>query len=289
MDALAAEFPGAASALAPLRRLAVSRAGVWRAFLSGIGAAFLVRAIAQVLLVVLYPIVFPVTAPRPVWLTTSLFWDAAGELAAGMVLVRAGGLAPLALYVLLEVLVVLAAFPGRLLACSGNPDLFAVCDLPAMLGARWPLWLALLAGALASGVLARRDDGDSPLLVAAGAFSFVATVATSLATLVAVGAHLQQLTFTGLYAVAEIMAGLAAGALLWRVTATRPLLLALCLVGPGLALSLPLVRTSLQHPPTSPQPIAYYLSVWAGVAIPAGAAIAVFAGRALRREWRTVL
>lgn len=289
MDAFRAEFPGTASALASFRRPSIARAGLWRAFLTGIGAGFVVRAIAQLLVSMLFPILFPATSPHPTWVTPSLFWDGAGEIAAGLVLVRAGGIAPLALYVGLELLVLVSSLPGRLLFCSraGLPNV--PCDFPSIVLARWPLWLALALGAIAFRLLSRRDGGEEPLLFAAGAFSIVITVVTTLTTAIYYlgGASLPTLTLTGVYAVGQIVAGLVAGVLLWRSALARPLLIALCLVGPAYAFAVPPLRASLAAASTNTQPADYYLSLWAGVLIPAGAAIAVFAGRELRKEWGT--
>lgn len=292
MDALREEFPGTVAALAPLGRVSVARTGLWRAFLIGIGASFIVRAIAQLVVVVLFPLVFPATSPRPSWLSPALLWDLAGELAAGMVLVRAGGVGPLGLYVGLELLVLLAALPGRMLFCSriGTSGVDVACDVPSMVLARWPLWLALALGALAFRALARRETGDDRLPLAAGAFSVVITAIITPTTAIYYlsGASLPSLTITGIYAVANIIAGLVAGAVLSRATFVRPLLIAVCLVGPAYALAVPALRVSLQALSKNPQPPDYYLSLWAGVLIPAGAAIAVFAGRELRREWRAL-
>ncbi len=292
MDALREEFPGTVAALAPLGRMSVARAGLWRAFVTGIGASFIVRAIAQLVVVVLFPLAFPATSPHPAWLAPALLWDGAGELAAGMVLVRAGGVGPLGLYVGLELLVLLAALPGRLLSCSyvGAIALGAACDFPSMVLARWPVWLALALGAVASRALARRQTGEDRLPLAAGAFSLVITAVTTPTNAIYYlgGASLPSLTITGIYAVGNIVAGLPAGALVLRATFVRPLLIALCLVGPAYALAVPALRASLQAVSRNPQPPDYYLSHWAGVLIPAGAAIAVFAGRQLRREWRAL-
>lgn len=291
MDAFRAEFPGATTALGPLGHLSIARAGLWRAFLTGIGAAFVVRAIAQLLVSMLFPIIFPATSPHPSWLTPSLLWDGAGEIAAGIVLVRAGGVSPLGLYVGLELLVLVSALPGRLLFCSrsGGSLPNVPCDFPSILLARWPLWLALALGAIAFRMLARRDEGEEQLLFAAGAFSIVITAVTTVTTaaFALAGASAPTMTITGVYAVAQIAAGLVAGTLLWRSTLARPLLMALCLIGPAYAFSVPSLRTSLSVASTNPQPADYYLSLWASILIPAGAAIAMFAGRELRREWGT--
>lgn len=291
MDALRAEFPGTASALAPLGRLTVARAGPWRALLTGIGAAFIVRAVAQLVVLALFPIVFPATASHPTWVRPSLFWDGAAELAAGIVLVRAGGVVSLALYAGLELLVLLAALPGQLRFCSRvGPDALSVpCDFASSVLGRWPLWLALALGAVAFRAIARRDGGEDTLLRGAGAFSLVITTVTTLVTAVyyTVGGSLPSLTITGVYALGQIVAGLVAGVVLWRSTLARPLLLALCLVGPAYAFALPTLRASLQALPGNVQPAEYYPSLWAGVFIPAAAAVALFAGRAFRREWGT--
>lgn len=292
MDALRAEFPGTFAAIASLRRIPVSRASVWDAFLAGVGAAFVVRAIALLIASVVYPVVFPATVAHPIWLTPAFLAGAAAEFAAGMVLVRTGGIVPIAMYVGLELIVVLAGLPGRLAFCARiDPSLTSVpCDLVGMVADRWPMWLALGLGALAFRALALRDGGENTLLRAAGAFSLVVTVVANLANVAfsLAGPSPSPLALDGAFAVGQIVAGLVAGVLLWRSSLAGPVLLALCLVGPGFGTALPTLWTSLRGPiPNNLTPNEYHMLVWASVLIPLGGVIALFAGRALRREWGT--
>ena len=292
MDALRAEFPGTFAALERVQRISIPRAGVWQAFVAGIGAAFVVRAIAQLAVTFLYPIAFPATVAHPTWVTPGLFSNGAGELAAGLVLVAAGGLRPLALYVTLELLVLVTALPSRLLFCSRAGSAFTgvPCDLPGMIADRWPLWLALALGAVAARVVASPGEGESHLFRAAGAFSLVVTIVTNVtsAAYTLTGATPSALTLDGIFAVGQILAGVAAGVLLWQPKLARAVLLAVCLVGPSFAVNLPPLRADLQGAvPNNLQPSEYYLVLWAGLFIPVAAVIALFAGRAFRREWGT--
>lgn len=292
MDALKAEFPGATAAVVAIRRPSIASGGMWQAFLTGVGAALVVRAIAELAVVSFYGIVFPATAPHPAWLTPASIWDTAAEVAAGMVLMRAGGLAPLALYVGLELVVVLASLPGRLLFCSrAGADITNVaCDYPTMIASRWPLWLALATGVALSRVLVRREGGRDELLFAAGALSLVLTLANNVSALwlyTGTVTDARTLAVTGMASVGSIAGGLLAGALLWRSTAGRVLLLALCVLGPGLAFDVPLLRANLAAPPSNPQPATYWLSLWSGIFVPFAGAIAVFAGWSLRRDLGT--
>ena len=292
MDALRAEFPGTFAALASLRRIPVSRASRWDAFIVGVGASFVVRAIALLVVASLYPLVLPPTVARPVWLTQPFIAGVVAEFAAGAVLVRAGGLVPLLLYVGLELFVVLAGVPGRLAFCARvDPALVQVsCDVPGMVADRWPMWLALALGALAFRGLALRDGGENTFLRAAGAFSLVVTAFTNVANLAfsISGSSPAPLAVDGTFAVAQIAAGLVAGVLLWRSPLAGPVLLALCIVGPGFGVELPRFWTDLQGPgPSNLQPNDYRMLVWANVLIPLGGVVAVLAGREFRREWGT--
>lgn len=292
MDALRAEFPGTFAALASLRRVPVSPASVWDAFLAGVGTAFVVRAIALLVAAVLYPVVFPQTVSHPLWLTPPFLAGVVAEFAAGLVLARTGGIRPLLLYVGLELLVVLAGLPGRLAFCQRSGSAFPSlsCDLSGMVIDRWPMWLALVLGALAYRALALREGGENTLLRAAGAFSLVLTVITTIATVgfSAVGSSPAPLAVDGTFAVGQIVAGLVGGVLLWRSPLAAAVLLSLCLVGPGLGAALPSLWTNLHGPvPTSLRPSEYAMLLWANVLIPLGGVVALFAGRAFRREWGT--
>lgn len=292
MDALRAEFPGTFAMLASLRRVPVSGGSVREAFLAGVGASFVVRAIALLVLAVVYPVVFPATAAHPAWLTPALLAGAAAEFVAGLVLVRAGGVVPLILYVALELIVVVTGLPARHAFCARiDPAVTSVpCDLPGMVADRWPMWLALALGAIAFRALALRDGGENTLLRAAGAFSLVVTFVANSANLAfsLAGSSPAPLAVDGMFALGQILAGLVAGVLLWRSSLARPVLLALCLVGPGFGTALPMLGANLRGPvPSSFQPNEYHMLVWASVLIPVGGVIALFAGRAFRREWGT--
>ncbi|HEY6959685.1 MAG TPA: hypothetical protein VI814_12750 [Candidatus Limnocylindria bacterium] len=292
MDALRAEFPGAFDALGSVPRIRVAPATMWDAFLAGVGAAFIVRAIALLAVAVLYPIAFPPTIPHPLWLTPALIAGVLAEFAAGVVLVRTGGITPLLFYVGLELFVVLAGVPGRLALCARvDPGLRNfTCDVPGMVADRWPMWLALALGAVAFRALALRDGGENTLLRAAGAFSLVITLVANVANVAfsAAGSSPAPLAVDGMFAVGQIVAGLVAGVLLWRAPLAAPVLLAICLVGPGFGSALPTFWTNLHgQVPNNLRPNEYAMLVWASLLIPLGGVVALFAGRAFRREWGT--
>lgn len=279
MDALGAEFPGVRGALGLARRPAVARELPLAALVSGVGAAFVVRAIAQLAVVPTYGLLFPLTEPHPSWLTPRLLMDAPAEGAAGMVLARAGGRAAVLAYVLLELLVLAAALPARLFFCGRSPQPSdpGACSYAASVVDRWPLWLALAAGVLAHRLLATRGEGSNQLLRAAGAFSLVITVAANgwsiwLVTHFPAGGSTGSVT----YAAGQVVAGAVAGTLLWRSSLARPLLLAILLAGPTFTFGIQSLR---QNPLPAHMPLELLLTSLASVIVPAAAVLALFAGR----------
>lgn len=266
-----------------VRRPGVARESTAWALVSGVGAALVARTIAQLGVIPAYALLFPPTQEHPAWLTPAVVWNPVGEIAAGMVLARAGGPTAVLAYVVLELLVLAASLPGRLFSCSRSPlglDARA-CDYLSLVTDRWPLWLALALGVLAHRLLAARGEGTNALLRAAGVFSLVVTGVTNLGSIwfysqfPSMGTTATMLVF----AAGQIIGGLAAGALLWRAALARPLLLAILIAAPALALSAPNLRSNA--PPLN-LPLEHLFMIWSALLTAIAAVVALFLGRYLR-------
>jgi hypothetical protein len=291
IDGLRGEFPGATRWVGHLEKPAISRESVGWALLSALGAAFIVEAIVGVALMPIYPAVFPPTEPHPEWLTPSLIANVAGGFVAAAVALRAGGVAALAAYLAYELLILLAALPGRTIFCerSGGlaPDLSpaAVCWSPQfLLTERWPMWLAIALGVVAARLLRVRAGEGNWLLRGAGAFAIVASALGSmlglLVTVTGTGGNPNTLVLSVLFLVIQIAAGIAAGLLLARLPLAGAVLVALLIVGPTFAFALPLaLRNGFPN-----EPVEFTFARWLGVLIPVLGAAALLASRAYVRS-----
>ena len=266
------EFP----ALSHLRRPAVATEPIVWAFVSGLGANPVVGGTLRIVFLWLAPILFPATQQRPDWLSPNAIVVFVGAVAAGAVLMRAGGPVALLIYVGYEIVRVFAALPARQALCANAVNLPASvsgCDLFALLTERWVTFVALLLGAVLGLVWLRVRDGENGFLRAAGAFSLVLVVVTTLVGLIFVGRSDQtaQNAQLALFAVANILGGAAAGVLLARERFAAALLLVLLVVAPGVSLALPLAVQSANTLP--------FAFRWSGVYVPAFAAIALVTAR----------
>lgn len=254
---------------------------LWWAFLSGLGANPIFGGMLRVVFLWLAPILFPPTQQRPEWLTPNNIIVAVGALAAGAVLMRAGGVVAFALYIGYEILRVFAALPGRQLFCANVRDLSRVsgCDVFALLTERWVTFVALLIGAAIGLVWLRTRDGENGLLRAAGAFSFVLVVVSTLAGLVFLGRTDQtsQNATLALFSVANLLAGAAAGVLLARHRLAAAVLLAVLIAAPGVSVALPLAEQA------GNSNIAFAFR-WSGVYVPALAVLALIVTRGYVRR-----
>ncbi len=238
------------------------------AFLSAAGAGFIVGGIVGLCLFVAAPVVFSPTEPRPSWLTYSVITQTAASIAVGAVAMRSGGPAALALYVLYQVVLIVAGFPARQRSCSFvNPARPQTCDIAGLIVDRWPMWLALAIGAAGSPWLLRaRDLRANQLLRGAGVFVVGLTLATTLYGVLTIATlSFRQFSFdfifTTVYVLGALIAGVLAGFVLRRAPAAASVLVA-ALILSSLASSLPLViRNSI---PNMPLQMAYLQ--WSGVA-----------------------
>ena len=266
--------------MATVRRPTVAVEPLWWAFLSGLGATPIFGGITRLLFLWLGPILLPPTLEHPEWISVNNLVVAVGAVAAGAVLIRAGGAVAFALYVGYELLRALAALPGRLALCASTSQLprqVTGCDYLSLVSERWVTWVALLIGAALGIVWLRGRGGENGLLRAAGAFSLVLVAANTLLGLAFLGrgAEIQNAQIA-LFSLANVIGGGFAGVLLARERWAAAALLAVLIVAPGAALTLPL---ALQSANTIP-----FLLRWSGVYVPLLAAVAVVVTRGYVRR-----
>ena len=289
IDGLRAEFPGATGWIMRLRQPIVARESLWWAFLSAAGAGFIMGGIVGLMLLTAVPVIFPATEPRPSWLTYPVLTQTAAAIAIGAVALRSGGRAALALYVLYQLALIVATFPGRQRLCLfGNPTFPLTCDIPGLIVDRWPIWLALAIGAAVSRWLLRAGDaGANPLLRGAGVFAVALTAATTtygLLTITTLSFRQSSFDFifTGVYVLGQIVGALLAGLVLRRAPMAATVLLA-ALILSAVAATLPNVLAN--RIPNMPLELLFLQ--WAVVVAPVlGAATLVAVHLIWRRDRR---
>ncbi len=277
------EFPS----LTRITRPAISQEPLAWAFVSGIGAGPIAGGIVRVALLWAGPILLPPTQPHPEWLTVNGLATLAAAIGTGAVLTRAGGVAALALYVVYELLRLVASLPGRLAFCHRGggplPPTVLSCDYTGLVAEHWLTWLGVAVGVVVAIALFREAPGDNRLLRASGAFSLVlVVVSTPFAFLVNGGSSTpdQQNLLFAIVTTANIAAGVLAGVLLAGHRLAAAVLLALLIVAPSTAFALPLaINGSAATIETS----AMVVARWSGVFVPLAAAVALFIARAFVR------
>ncbi len=288
-EGLRAEFPEVGRVALRLRGPAIAREPLGWAFLSAAGAGFMVGGILTLVAIVLWPILFPPTEPHPEWLTFRSLTTASAAIAIGAVAIRARGPAALALYALYELAQILVQLYGRQLACRFDQNapppplgLHFSCDLSGLIVDRWPIWLALAIGALASRWVIRESAaGANTMLRGAGVFAVAVTLATTaygiltIATLSFRGPYFD-VAFTAVYVVGELIAGALAGLLLRRAPSAAAVLVAVVVLS-GLAATLPLTLAQMQEMPKIPLELRFIN--WAGVLAPLLGAAAILVAR----------
>jgi hypothetical protein len=183
---LRAEFPGFFHALASIPGPRISRASLVWAVLAAVGAQLIVSAIVQLAVAAIYPVLFPPTSPPPFRFSIRLLWECAGAIAAGVVVLRAGGLSATLGYLVLQLLLLAAYLPVRLFNCSRTvpslgPDPES-CDYVAatLVTDRWPFWLAFALGIVFARFLPVRSGGTNELMRAAGVLSVCTAIGGAL-------------------------------------------------------------------------------------------------------------
>ena len=297
LDSLRAEFPGVTRALEGARLPPVAKTTVLWAFVAAVGASFIVSAIAEMFVLGVSPVLLPQTREQPIAVPLRELWDGAGEIAAGAVAMRAGGIGALTLYVAYELALILSALPGRLLFCSrSGPVEQRACDLGAMVVDRWPLWLALAIGTFAGFFVMRQArSGSNRLLRAAGLLSLCVTVGGTAGALwqyavrpVSEPVPGEAATFVslgGLFWIGWIVGAAVAGLLLAQSRPAAVVLLAVVLVAPSVAFGIPLARGQIGTPV---QPPLFVLAQWAWAWLPLVGCAVMFAAREVRRRNRVV-
>ena len=245
LDGLRTEFPSFFGALARVRPLPLQRESPTWAFLSALGASLIVGAILYLALL---------AAPR--WLTDpAIRWPfgatlnalvtLASSIAAGAVLMRAGGLRAIPLYIGFALLQAVASLPGFLIFCdrAGNDG---ACGAPLVYIAagRAPEWLGFAVGILAGirmGPAVAR--GANRMLRGAGAFGVAQLALLVPISYASYGLSDQQLQ-AALFVIGYALAGVIGGLVLRDARPAATVLVALLIVTPTLALSLPLVRNA---------------------------------------------
>jgi hypothetical protein len=296
LDGLRAEFPALSGVRMP--RLSVARESPWWAFLSGMGAAFVVGGIVRLaVLVVLQFLVFA-NGPRSLdvfvlfhdgWLSTAVLAETTAAIAAGAVLMRAGSAYALLLYIAFELLRLLAGIPGRLTFCdrsgfpSQPPPPGLACDIPSMIVAEWPTFGALIVGALvARALLTSSGAGANPMLRGAGAYGLLAAVFSMVLGLTTQNAGQdQQVAITHLMTIAQVIAGAVAGVILARASLAAAVLVVLLLIGLPLSFALPNALVG-----GGSEPAEFAMMRWAAVYIPVLAGAAILAARGYARRQR---
>lgn len=292
-----------------MRAVAVAREPVGWSFVSAVGAGLLVGVVVELLLLAVYPMLFPPTREQPVVIPARDLWEGSAALAAGAVAMRAGGPRAVALYVLFELALVAAQIPARVFSCSrtlglagGFPTGFpSPCDYTTLITSRWYFWVALFIGVVIARAIATRD-GSNTVLRAAGVLGVASAIALSLALaalyaffapaaqggsvfmLEGPGGFFIATTDVPTYALAlgDVIGGAYAGALLARRSLAAPMLIALLLVAPSFALGLPLWRGQTGMPPT--EPLGFWLVRMSWLWTPLVGSLAVFVGWAVARR-----
>jgi hypothetical protein len=296
------DLEGARPELSPMRsvRPRVSSEPIGWAFLSALGAAFIVGGIADIALSVLWPVLLPSTQSHPAWLSPGAVSAVARFIAMAAVAMRTGHIGALALCVGYQAALDLARLPVQVALCERSSDSgpSIPCGLAAIARGAWPTWLALAVGVAASReLLPAPRPGANMLLRAAGAFAFAPAIVAIL------WQFAQSALFNGLPAIwwlsaerpgglswqvgvstaflfVQLFAGLLAGVLLRGARSGAVLLLAL-LVAYGAAEGIALVRHNVETGvPHVPLELAYLQSL--NALSPATGILGIALGRLLR-------
>lgn len=224
-EGLAREFPeaGRASAWARAfiggrRPVLWSEPVVW-ATISGIGAGFLVGAVAQAMVGLTNEAFQALRSPQPFALFPLV--TMAGIAAAAAVALSAGGPLALALDVAYVALGIALAIPSRMFACERSGGVFPFpgpdqCTALGFLASLWPQLVGLGLGIALARTLTTRGDGINSLLRVAGGLAIaVFVVSQAWAASIAQGGYVAEpagaLTSGLAVAAAMVTAAVAAG------------------------------------------------------------------------------
>ena len=257
---------------------------IWWAFVAGVGAGPVIGGIARLVFLWLGPILLPPTRPHPDWLTTGGIVLAITALAIGAVLIRAGGVVAMALYLGYELVRLFIALPARQLFCRNQaanlPSSLQGCDYLSLVTEHWVTWVGLLVGAVVGILWLRPRDGENTLLRAAGGFSLVLVVATTPTNLIFLGRTDVQNPLLAYFSIANVIAGGFAGTLLARERFAAALLLCVLIVAPGVALAVPLAIGQS----TQSRDLQSFALLWSGAFVPLLAALSLLLTRGFVRK-----
>jgi len=250
LDGLRTEFPSFFGALSRVRVPPLMRESPLWAFVSAHGAALLVGGILHIALLAAPRSLTDPVIRWPFGATLASMVTFVSSIVAGAVLVRAGGMRAIALYVGFAVAQSLVQLPLILRSCGqlGNDG---ACNVPLVYIAagRAPEWLGVAIGILAGMRMGRAvAEGPNRTLRGAGAFGIAQYVLLVPVSYASYGITEQQLQVT-LFLIAYALAGVIAGLVLRRAPAAAPVLVALVVIAPTLGLSLPLLRNEMAGEP----------------------------------------
>jgi len=180
-EGLASEFPAAARAAAWTRGRAGGRRPALRtepilwATISGIGAGFLLGALAQALVALASEALQALRGPMPTLFPLVII---AGNAAAAAVALSVGGLRALALYLAYVAFGLALGIPGVMLFCerSGGTGFTPLlgpsqCTVPGFVVSLWPQLIGIGLGIALSRAITARGDGINGVLRIAGGYA----------------------------------------------------------------------------------------------------------------------
>lgn len=255
-EEFAREFPSVGRALSTSRSRLLDRASklrresvVWGT-VSGIGAGFLVAAVTQFLVGLLFVAVraFDITTP----LTLGWLQVLVGTAVAVAVALRVGGPLSLALYLVYVGVGLAARIPGLAAFCErpgfGNLLAFERCTPLGFLASEWAVWCGIGVGLLLSRAIAARGEGRNLTLRVAGAYAIAWDVVLSLVALIlALSEPVVAFNYSLAISALAVAAGAAAGvvAALSDRHVRSATVVAVVLVLPWLTTQLPLLISQI--------------------------------------------
>jgi hypothetical protein len=183
-DGLAREFPDAGRASAWAHDRFAGGPALWRepvvwATISGIGAGFLVGAVAQAVVSLANEALQALRSPQPFTLVPLV--TIPGTAAAAAVALSVGGTLALALYFAYLLLGVALRIPGLMFACERSGGVLPFpgpdqCTAVGFLASLWPQLIGLGLGILVARTFTARGDGINSSLRVAGSLALAVFV-----------------------------------------------------------------------------------------------------------------
>lgn len=285
LDSFRAEFPSFSAALARVRLPAVAREPTFWAFLSGLGIATIVSGILTTALLAAPATIQDPARQWPFGATAHSIVTLASHIVAGAVLVRAGGMRALLVYVAYVLATVLASLPGIMLFCDRAGGTEGSCRVPLVYIAagRAPEWIGVALGAVAARFLPSRGEGANPTMRGAGAYGLTTFILSfPLSFLSGSGFFDDPSSGALLFIVIFAVAGVVGGVVLADAPLSGAVLVALAVLGPSLGYATPLLRGG----GLPGEALEFTLARWSSVISALAAAIAIVAARGYVRRRR---